>query len=1154
MSFLEILKGITRYGIREETPPLLASRIIMANRISLLLALAGLLYFFTMVSFMPEPAFLALAGSGIGIINIILNRYGHHRTVRFILSTTPVLIVTLYHAMVVPGNNPPLNSLLFIGFIMALTPWLLSDLGEKRIFVPSLLIVGSCFLLLPHLIDLIDYTSAVRFYGNRFLDIAHYVTGMILAFIFLMFMQVKNLNYDEKNEKIISLLRRLYQTETREHRSTLKRLEDSQSLLQQIFTAVDRIYLVLDREGNILESNPTTEIILEVDPTALKGRNLVEIHPWGSSEKGKELAREALDLARRNITYRGFIHFRDTEEIEHTLDFTLRSIQDADGGIRFLFLKGHEITERLESDQPLVDYDISLNRIIGSAPLGIGIARERIMVWGNQELGRLLRYRFDQLEGKSVSVLYPDKEEFVRVGLELYGEIAKKGAGSVTCRMKRGDGTIFDAELHGSLADPGNPNSPLIIMVTDITDKLERERELVRLNEELNAAIEEMEAVNEEFDAQNREMALAIHNLEESEERFRSIADNLMDGITVIQKGKAIYVNKRMTEILGYSREELLTMPRFNFAAPEELERLQAFHKKALEEQQAPGPVSFWIIRKDGARRFVQNRYRIRFNGDGNITWFAVTTDLTDEIKAEEERNRLITAIEQSEEDIIITDTEGTITYVNPAFERNTGYTRKEALGNSPSILKSGQHDDSFYEHLWLRIRSGRVWSGRIINRKKNGQLMVQSGTISPIRDRNDVITGFVSIKRDVTSESRLEDQLVQAQKMEAIGTLAGGLAHDFNNLLGGILGATNLIDLTLKKGGPEMNDRIRGFLDTIKASSRRAADMIRQLLTLSRKDDASYVPVDLNSSLRHIEKLAKNSFPKSVTLRFNYQNEPVIVHADPTQIEQVILNICLNSSHAMTIMRDPGEKPGGILTVDLEKHPPGSLYMQEPAGASGNESVALIRIKDTGIGMDEETRAHAFDPFFTTKDSDEGTGLGLAMAYTIVKRHSGVIEIESEPSFGTTVNILLPVDEESREPFRSDDQDILVPGSGHLLVIDDETIVLSVTTDILKECGYEVTGTSEPESGIEFFRENREKLEAVILDMSMPHISGLDVYRELKTIDARVPVLVASGYAHDERVQKVLNEGAASFLQKPFTSHSLSESVAKVIRERTSR
>jgi PAS domain S-box-containing protein len=691
-------------------------------------------------------------------------------------------------------------------------------------------------------------------------------------------------------------------------------------------------------------------------------------------------------------------------------------------------------------------------------------------------------------------------------------------------------------------------------MVTDITDKLERERELVRLNEEINAAMEEMEAVNEEFEAQNREMALAMHNLEESEDRFRSIADNLMDGITVIEGGRAIYVNKRMTEILGYSREELLAMPRFHFAAPEEIERVLAIHQKAIKEQRAPGPISFWIIRKDGERRFVQNRYRIRFHEDGNITWFAVTTDLTDEIKAEEERKRLITAIEQSEEDIIITDTDGIINYVNPAFERNTGYTREEALGNSPSILKSGHHDDSFYEQLWQRLGSGRVWSGRIINRKKNGQLMVQSGTVSPIRDRNNEITGYVSIKRDVTSESRLEDQLVQAQKMEAIGTLAGGLAHDFNNLLGGILGAANLIDLAMKKDGPKKEEKIRGFLETIQASSRRAADMIRQLLTLSRKDDATYVPLDLNSSLRHIEKLAKNSFPKSVTLEFRYREEPVIIHADPTQIEQVILNICLNSSHAMTIMRGPDEKQGGTLTVELEKCLPGSPCVQAFAGIGDNEPLALIRIQDTGVGMDEETRAHAFDPFFTTKEGDEGTGLGLAMAYTIVKRHAGTIEIESEPSRGTTVSILLPVDEETREPLRSEDRDELVPGSGHLLVIDDETIVLSVTSGILEECGYRVTGTREAKQGIEFFRENHGELEAVVLDMSMPHVSGLDVFRELKTIDERVPILIVSGYAQDERVQKVLDEGATSFLQKPYNSRSLSESVAKVIREHPSR
>jgi|GEM_PF-1253021 len=646
---------------------------------------------------------------------------------------------------------------------------------------------------------------------------------------------------------------------------------------------------------------------------------------------------------------------------------------------------------------------------------------------------------------------------------------------------------------------------------------------------------------------------LTRHNIEKalqlSEERFRSMADNIRDGLSISENHRLVYTNSRVSEITGYSHEELRNLHIGDIYAPEEKDRIRQIYVESMKNGTPPRELEFWIIRKDGARRCIHNRYSKKKGSEWQSTQYIITTDITEKKTSEAEMNRLATAVEQAAEDIILTDTEGNIQYVNPAFEKTTGYARSEVLGKNPRILKSGRHEQIFYKNLWDTINAGLTWTGRIINKRKDGEFIIQEANISPIRDQLGHITGYVSVKRDISEQVQMEAQLLQAQKMEAIGTLVGGLAHDFNNILGGILGSVDMLGMLLKREALSNGDKIRKYIDTARDASFRATDMIKQLLTLSRKHDIQFAPVDLNYSVKHVMKICQNSFPKNVELHTEYGPSPMRAFADPTQIEQVILNLCVNASHAMTIMRAENDKQGGTLTVSLRKLQADHHFCKMHPDAAEGVNYMMISVADTGVGIHPAVKNRIFDPFFTTKDKDMGTGLGLAMVYNIVKQHGGFIDVFSEPKVGSTFNIYLPeMTDRMSKGISTATSNEMIPGSGTILVIDDEEIMRTVAEGILVEAGYRVILAESGKTGISLFKRHKKEIKAVILDMSMPVMSGLEVFQSLKNIAPEVKVLLASGYKQDERVQKVIDLGVTAFLQKPYSGRTLTEKLHDIL------
>lgn len=482
---------------------------------------------------------------------------------------------------------------------------------------------------------------------------------------------------------------------------------------------------------------------------------------------------------------------------------------------------------------------------------------------------------------------------------------------------------------------------------------------------------------------------------------------------------------------------------------------------------------------------------------------------------------------------IVVTDADGYITYVNPAFETITGYSVQEAIGKKTNILKSGYHDEDFYKNLWNTIKAGDAWKGEFINRKKNGEIYYASSVIFPIYAEGDV--QYASIQRDVTQEKKLYEQLLRAQKMEAIGTLAGGIAHDFNNLLTAILGYSEIM-LSMTKEG----DTFYRPATIINNAAQKGADLAKKILMVTRKEKMEAKPVNINEIIHNSMELLQRSIPKNIEIVINLKEDVPKIMADPSQMQQVIMNLAVNARDAM--------QDGGRLIIET------AVVGTENGAANGipfdKGGFIKLSVSDTGTGMDTETQRKIFDPFFTTKETGKGTGLGLYIVHSVVSNHGGYVNLYSEPFKGTRFNIYLPITKTADMEESGEAEDIM--GSGTILVIDDETDVRELCKDMLEPLGYTVLLAGSGSDGINLFRAMKDKISLVIVDMIMPKMGGSEVFQALKTIKPNIKVILCSGYSHEgfAGIDKLLKSGAAGFVQKPFTRHSIAQAIKKALSE----
>jgi PAS domain S-box-containing protein len=501
----------------------------------------------------------------------------------------------------------------------------------------------------------------------------------------------------------------------------------------------------------------------------------------------------------------------------------------------------------------------------------------------------------------------------------------------------------------------------------------------------------------------------------------------------------------------------------------------------------------------------------------------------------DEDRRRLSAGIEQTAESVIITDTEERVLYVNPAFERITGYARNEVIGRRLNVLKSGKQSPEFYRELRKTISAGEVWQGRFVNKKKDGTLYTDEATITPVRDESGVIVNYVSVQRDVTRELQLAEQYRQAQKMEAVGRLTAGIAHDFNNLLTAINGFAELMQYELK---PE--DPYQRYVDRILHSGQLAADLIRQLLVFSRRQIVEPKVLDLNVVVTEMGALLRRIIGEDIQLKAKLTPDLWLIKADPAQIEQIIVNLAVNARDAMPA--------GGQLTIETGNVMLDPNYVAHHLEARPGDYV-LLALNDTGIGMSEEVKAHIFEPFFTTKEEGKGTGLGLATIYEIVKQCGGNIWLYSEEGQGTAFKIYLPRAVEAVTPLPPRDQVGELPrGEETILLVEDDVGVRTLEVQVLRQQGYTVLEAADGEEALHLAQTHAEDIHLLLTDVVMPHMSGRELANRLETIRPGTKVLFTSGYTDNTIAHHGMLDPGIAFLQKPFGPLALTRKVREVL------
>jgi two-component system NtrC family sensor kinase len=516
-----------------------------------------------------------------------------------------------------------------------------------------------------------------------------------------------------------------------------------------------------------------------------------------------------------------------------------------------------------------------------------------------------------------------------------------------------------------------------------------------------------------------------------------------------------------------------------------------------------------------------------------------IATDITERKKAEEELRLQSAALHAAANAIVITDKNGTIEWVNPAFTALTGYSAKEVIGSTPrEVLKSSVHSHAFFTQLWDTLLAGEVWRGEITNRHKDGTLYPEGQTITPVKDASGEITHFIAIKRDLTEQRKLEAQLQHAQKMESIGTLAGGIAHDFNNILTTIIGYGTIALLKMAPDDPKRN-----YIEQMLEASNRAAHLTKDLLLFSRKQAIDKKPLELNLVVTKVEKFLKRVIGEDIEFKTILLNSPLPVLADDYQLEQVLMNLATNARDAMP--------NGGALTVTTTQ-----VLLNDEFVAAQNFGkpgpYALITVTDTGVGMDETTRLRIFEPFFTTKEVGKGTGLGLAVAYGIIKQHDGCINVYSEPGTGTTFRIYLPlITAERREGDRAQQEEPSVGGTETILLAEDDEHVRSMISSVLTDFGYTIIEAVNGADAVNKFAEQSEKIDLLLIDLIMPKMNGKEALDEIRKIRPGIKAIFSSGYAPETIQQKASLADGIHLIAKPASPTELLKKVRQVLDEK---
>ena len=773
---------------------------------------------------------------------------------------------------------------------------------------------------------------------------------------------------------------------------------------------------------------------------------------------------------------------------------------DSKGDLIEIQSVGRDITEQKLAEKVLQGSEEKFRTIFRTSPNAITITRvedgEYIDI--NDAFTKLLGYTAKDVIGKSSVSLniwndFKDRERLIS-GLKKHGLVE-----SLEADFKGKNGQIITGIMSARLLTFENKN--IILAVTqDITEKKQSEI-----------------------------------TLQESEKKYRELADSLPQvAFEIDETGRILFINKNAFDLFMYTQDEFdKGLNVLQMIIPEEREFAKKNMQSVLNGEKFSG-VEYTALRRDGITFPVLIHSSLITRNSKPAGLRGLLIDISKQKKIEANLKRRALAIDHSSDTIMITDTSGFIIYANPAFEKITGYSQKQAQGKNPSLLQSGKHDKSFYKELWKTISSGKTWSGRFINKRKDGSHYIEDARISPVFSSNGKIDNYVAVKRDITEKLKLEAQLQQAQKMETIGTLAGGIAHDFNNILFPIVGYTEM----LLEDVPE-NSQFKDSLNKIYKSSLRAKDLVKQILTFSRQETSELKLIKMQPIIKEALKLMRSTIPATIKIKSDINDDSSVIKADPTKIHQIVMNLTTNAYHAM-------EDTGGELSVSLKEIQLGDQDLTDLEIEPGTYS--CLKVSDTGMGMDKKLTDKIFEPFFTTKTIGKGTGMGLSMVHGIVNAMGGAIQVYSEPSKGTEFHVYFPVEKDSFAKQVTIPKEKILGGNELILIVDDEEDILAMEKKMLERLGYQVTSLTDSMEALETFRATPHGFDLIITDMAMPNLSGDKLSIELIKLRPDIPILLCTGFSETISEEKARSMGIKGFLTKPITRMDLSKKIREVL------
>lgn len=628
-----------------------------------------------------------------------------------------------------------------------------------------------------------------------------------------------------------------------------------------------------------------------------------------------------------------------------------------------------------------------------------------------------------------------------------------------------------------------------------------------------------------------RESALRV-----SEERFAGAFACAAIGMALVAPdGRWLKVNRALCNLTGYSEEELMQGRFQDITHPDDLEKDLELTRQMLTGEIPHYQLEKRYVHKQGYNVWILLSVSLVRDDQHNPLYFvSQIQDITERKQASEQIAGQAELLNKTQDAICVRDVDGKVLFWNKAAERIYGWTADEIVGLRTADLIYGER--KLYEETHIAVLEQGEWSGEVNQVTKDRRLLIVQERLSLVRGDDGKPKSILTITTDVTEQKKIEAQLLRAQRMESIGTLAGGIAHDLNNILAPILMSIEILKSFVS------DPAASNILETINVSAARGADIVRQVLSFARGLDGQRIEIQPKHLFKDIEHLVKDTFPKNIQFQFTASHDAWPILGDPTQLYQVFLNLCVNARDAMP--------NGGLINVTLENRMADDHYAAMHSLSSAGPYIDVI-VTDSGVGIPPEHIGRIFEPFFTTKSIGTGSGLGLSTVMAVVKNHGGFVNVYSEMGKGTSFHICLPARPLSEPPYIATVDTSLPRGNGELiLLIDDEGSVLTITSQTLQAFGYRVITATDGTEALAFYAEHRSQVAAVLTDIMMPIMDGTATIRALRKMNPAVKIIAASGLNTKSDPTKETESGVKHYLAKPYTARTLLETLHAILNE----